>query len=177
MTSKDILRQTQRGFTLVEMLVVIVIIGVLARVVFVTFQVAQTKATDSEHRADLAILQRAINIARLHDDKTLFAIDGLAATDTSLSKCQVTSTEPKTRLKTDICWTTYINSLNNISAASGVNLNALKKGDKRGNPYTITENEERVGCTADYLGWFVGNGITTDSGNGITLDPYTLACQ
>lgn len=170
-----IARKAQSGFTIVELIVIMVILGILSTIVIVSLQGLEKRALDTQHKADASILERAIVIARVNADLSLYKINGLPSTDTTVSKCLTSTTEPKDRPKTDICWTTYYNSLDKISAASGINLAPFKRGDKRGNPYTIAENEERTGCTADYIGWFTGNGIETSG--GISLEPYTLPCQ
>lgn len=47
------LKQRQSGFTIVELLIVIVIIGILATLVIVTFSGVQQKARDSERKTDI----------------------------------------------------------------------------------------------------------------------------
>lgn len=47
------LKQRQSGFTIVELLIVIVIIGILATLVIVTFSGVQQKARDSERKTDV----------------------------------------------------------------------------------------------------------------------------
>lgn len=47
------LKQRQSGFTIVELLIVIVIIGILATLVIVTFAGVQQKARDSERKTDI----------------------------------------------------------------------------------------------------------------------------
>lgn len=44
---------SQKGFTIVELLIVIVIIGILAALVFVQFNNSQKKARDAERKSDL----------------------------------------------------------------------------------------------------------------------------
>jgi prepilin-type N-terminal cleavage/methylation domain-containing protein len=47
------LRKRQEGFTIVELLIVIVIIGILATLVIVTFTGTQQKARDSQRQTDI----------------------------------------------------------------------------------------------------------------------------
>lgn len=50
----------QKGFTLVELLIVIIIIGILATLVIVTFQGVQAKARDSKRQTDINALNSQI---------------------------------------------------------------------------------------------------------------------
>ena len=61
------LKQRQSGFTIVELLIVIVIIGILATLVIVTFSGVQQKARDSERKTDInAIAGQLEEIGRAH---------------------------------------------------------------------------------------------------------------
>ncbi len=50
----------QRGFSLIELLVVMVIIGILASIVYANFGSGNARARDAERQADLRMLQNAI---------------------------------------------------------------------------------------------------------------------
>lgn len=47
----------QQGFTIVELLIVIVIIGILAALVFVQFNNMQARARDAERKADVRLIE------------------------------------------------------------------------------------------------------------------------
>jgi len=55
----------ERGFTLVELMVVIVIIGLLATVVIINVMPATNRAATTKARADIATLEQAIDMYRL----------------------------------------------------------------------------------------------------------------
>lgn len=57
------LKQRQSGFTIVELLIVIVIIGILATLVIVTFSGVQQKARDSERKTDINALAGQLEAA------------------------------------------------------------------------------------------------------------------
>ena len=57
----------QRGFTLVELMVVIVIIGLLATVVMVNVMPSQDRAMVEKARADVSVLEQAVETYRLEN--------------------------------------------------------------------------------------------------------------
>lgn len=58
-------REEEQGFTLVELMVVIVIIGLLATVVLVNVLPSQDRAMATKARADIATLEQAMEMYRL----------------------------------------------------------------------------------------------------------------
>ena len=58
-------RSGEEGFTLVELMVVIVIIGLLATVVLINVLPSQDKAMQTKARADIATLEQAMEMYRL----------------------------------------------------------------------------------------------------------------
>jgi general secretion pathway protein G len=58
-------RESEEGFTLVELMVVIVIIGLLATVVVINVMPASDRASVTKARADLATLEQGVEMYRL----------------------------------------------------------------------------------------------------------------
>lgn len=60
-------RRRARGFTLVELMVVIVIIGLLATVVMINVMPSQDRAMSEKARADVSVLEQALETYRLEN--------------------------------------------------------------------------------------------------------------
>ena len=58
-------RQGEEGFSLVELMVVIVILGLLATIVIINVMPAADRAANTKARADIATLEQAIEMYRL----------------------------------------------------------------------------------------------------------------
>ncbi len=56
------LNRKNRGFTIVELLIVIVIIGILAALVVTTFSGTQKKARDAERKSDVNIIYSQVEV-------------------------------------------------------------------------------------------------------------------
>lgn len=72
-------RPEEAGFTLVEMMVVIVILGLLATVVAINVLPSQDKAMKEKARADVAVLEQAMESYRLDTFAFPSTEDGLQA--------------------------------------------------------------------------------------------------
>lgn len=128
----------QRGFTIVELLIVIVIVGILAAVVIVAYTGVQEQARLAKIQADEKTLVKAIVSARDSTGRTLYEITGNAWTADNCYS-QPTGTDLAALPIGDACWVTYLQTLEVISVASGHNVRNLK--DPWGRPYYIDENE------------------------------------
>lgn len=150
-TNENMLRKQKdsTGFTIVELLIVIVVIGILAAITIVSFNGVQAKAQQAKITSDLTQLEKAIIAARNTQSTTLM---GLTGSGYSYATCtsKAAGTDFSTLPKNDTCWTQYTNDLAKISTASGINVNNLT--DPWGRPYFIDENEgEGGGCGKDTL--------------------------
>lgn len=72
-------QDNEDGFSLVELLVVIVIIGLLATVVMINVLPSQDKAMQSKAKADIATLSQAVEMYRLNTLRYPDAGEGLNA--------------------------------------------------------------------------------------------------
>jgi prepilin-type N-terminal cleavage/methylation domain-containing protein len=145
---KDLNKKRSSGFTLVEIIVVIVIIGILVVLSLFAYRGYRERAVASQGQHAIRELVDAIKLARLNNRNTILSnITGSTWTsrhcyDSSDGGNNTTHNEPATLPKTNQCWVDYYAQIDKIAAASGVNLDAVKKGDARGNPYYIDENEQ-----------------------------------
>jgi general secretion pathway protein G len=72
-------RRGEEGFTLVELMVVIVIIGLLATVVIINVMPATDKAAATKAKADIATLEQGVEMYRLNRMKYPDGENGLQA--------------------------------------------------------------------------------------------------
>lgn len=72
-------RRAEQGFTLVELMVVLVIIGLLATVVAINVLPATDKAREEKAKADIAVIEQALEQYRLDNFSYPSASQGLRA--------------------------------------------------------------------------------------------------
>lgn len=147
----------QKGFTIVELLIVIVVIAILAAISIVAYNGIQQRAQISKRESDASSYAKAIEVARINSGNLLRTI---TSSTWSLGSCSSSGSntaniEPKDLPKSHACWTRYYDNLDRISSASGVDLSSLRNGDARGNPYILDENEGEH-CGADLMFYFTG---------------------
>lgn len=136
-------RIQSQGFTIVELLIVIVVIGILAAITVVAFNGVQERARTTARESDAATLLKAISAARINENVPLMNITGSSY---SIGQCTTAANnpsnlEPSELPDSHVCWQRYHLNLDRLSEASGINLDPLREGDANGNPYMWDENE------------------------------------
>jgi prepilin-type N-terminal cleavage/methylation domain-containing protein len=155
------------GFTIVELLVVIVVIGILAAITVVSYNGIQGRAQVTKMNSDLKMLSDAIMSARINSQKTLMQITGSGWT---AGACQgkVNGTDLAALPRIDSCWVNYLLALNSISVASGINVNNMV--DPWNRPYAVDENEgEAGGCSQDSIYVFSQPFVSMGSYPGVSI--------
>lgn len=174
-------KQKQSGFTIVELLIVIVVIGILAALVLTSYSNAQTKARQAKIDTDLEAIEKAVKVARVSQgDVALRSVTGSNATG---GACwgKTAGTDLSGLPSTDGCWTNYKAALTAIANASGSN--GIKDlVDPWGYPYMIDENEQEgsaTNCTPDQIGTYkrpAGGGFGPSRDQYRTITPGSTAC-
>lgn len=150
--------QKQTGFTIVELLIVIVVIAILAAVTIVAYNGIQNQARQSIRDADMTTYYKAILTAReAAGGVTLRTITG---SNYSAGTCSG-SGNPKDLAKTHSCWVRYYDNLEKIGDAAGIDLSGLRDGDADGNPYVLDENEGEL-CGNDIMYYYTVSGVRTE---------------
>lgn len=141
----------ESGFTLVELLVVILIIGILTAIAVPMFLNQRTAANTASQQSDMRQLTSAIKVAQTKTPTTLFDITKDVY---SFNEC-AGAQDPATTPRTNTCWVKYFNDLKAISASSGVNVDNLV--DPYGRPYYLNANEleqSQTDCRHDIVGYW-----------------------
>lgn len=139
----------KNGFTIVELLVVIVVLGVIVTIAAISYGGVQERNRQKKIESDVQTIVSAIQAARLNTGKNLINITGSGYTS---YYCAIKA--PGTNLaalpSSDPCISVYAAALNSIANASGRTLGDIR--DPWGRPYYLDENEGEgspSNCTKD----------------------------
>lgn len=163
----------QKGFTIVELLIVIVVIGILAAITIVAYNGIQARAQTSKINTDLTEISKAIQAARLSTGNILMNITGSTATAANCMNKPAGTDLATLDHTTDSCWSAYNSAMQKISTASGVNVVNLV--DPWGRPYALDENEgagSPCGNGKDSIGLFTRPLTGTWAMTNSTTVPY-----
>lgn len=164
------------GFTIVELLIVIVVIAILAAITVVAFNGIQDRARTNKINADLAMLSKAIQAARVSSGEVAlrYITNSTGSAGNCMNKPAGTDLAALDKT-TDSCWVAYRNTMQAISDASNMNVTGLL--DPWGRPYVIDENEKEgasvpCGLGRDYIGVFKRPLTGTWAHDNTTFIPY-----
>jgi prepilin-type N-terminal cleavage/methylation domain-containing protein len=79
-------RQNTSGFTIVELLIVIVVIGILAAITIVAYNGIQDRARNSSIQSDLESFSKKLEMARIDTSDTLYPVTLTPAMDIHANK-------------------------------------------------------------------------------------------
>jgi prepilin-type N-terminal cleavage/methylation domain-containing protein len=151
-----------RGFTLIELILVVAIIGVLASIVIASFASARTSAKVARTQQELKQLAEAMFWAKSNSELGLPQITGYTW---SAGPCFGTG---DLRGNGGVCYTRWVADLSAIELAGGGVYGSLTRFDRDpwGSPYLLDENERDVApyyCNPDNIYSAGPDGLYTSS--------------
>jgi len=116
---------TSRGFTLVEILIVVIILGILAAIVIPQFANASSDARTTNLRTSLANVRNQIEIFKTQHNDVSPALSGMW----TLMLTQTDTTEATTNAPSGTHWGPYlqaapVNPLNNLTGVSSATVDS-----------------------------------------------------
>ena len=159
---RDMRIRTLKGFTLIELMVVISVISLLSSVVLTSLNSARLKARYAKSRVELDQFIKAAVIAQGEGAKRLQDITGSGCSD-----CPCRGQDIRNIPTNDPCFTSWVNVLTTIQNATAGTVSGIDRmtRDPWGSPYNLDENEKESGptdCRLDTVRSVGPNGIRED---------------
>jgi len=116
-------RTTSRGFTLVEILIVVIILGILAAIVIPQFANASSDARTTNLKTTLANVRNQIEVFKCQHNETAPALSGMWILLTG----QTDTTEANVATPTGTHWGPYLQAppINPLNAQTGISSSAV----------------------------------------------------
>ena len=144
------MNKSRSGFTLVELFIVIVIIGVLSAVTTVAYSGLMTRAQNTKIKADISLLKKVAMSAREANSKPLGGFlsgcGGGGESACCLGSGNIDLTSESTAPQ---CWQAWKQNLSALSAGTGASLSNMV--DPWGQPYIIETQEAAGSCRQDSI--------------------------
>ena len=146
------------GFTLVELLIVIVVIAILAAIAMVSYNGIQTRAQNAKIAADTNQIEKAIIAAEQSQAQPLGTVfgnnGGYGCGNGGEAPCCLNNnyTSITTATAAPQCWQSWNSFVGVIQKTAGINLGGML--DPWGQPYIIMMQESSTNCAQDQI-WAV----------------------
>jgi prepilin-type N-terminal cleavage/methylation domain-containing protein len=166
----------RNGFTIVELLIVIVVIAILAAITVVAYNGIQNRAQTSKINSDFNALSKAIAAAQVQTNGPMKDIV-LDSNINGTCQTQPAGTDLASLPRSHACWVRYDAALDKLSIASNMNVRGLV--DPWGRPYWIDSNEAEASatdCRKDELAIYARPFNGTSRTNNALLPFVTPAC-
>lgn len=130
----------RNGFTIVELLIVIVVIAILAAISVAAYSGINSRSINAKINSDLNQIHRAILAARVNSGEVATRYITLSTATASNCVGAASTVDLADTVAAVSCWTSYNNAMDRISTASNINVRDMK--DPWGRPYYLDENEK-----------------------------------
>lgn len=166
----------RKGFTIVELLVVIVVLGIIVTITAVGYGGVQEKNRQKKIESDIQRIVAAVKTARSNTGKNLTTITSSTNTGYGCT-IKAAGTDLATLPDTDECILRYKTNLQLIADAASMTLGDIR--DPWGRPYFIDENEGVGGsCSKDTVAAYArplsgSNLYATTPANNVPLSGFS----